>query len=72
MTINVFGTLMQTTLPLFTVSLNITDKKFSEVTSLIAKAGVGLVATGGAGVWYGTCRTSGRGGRFHSSIRCRC
>jgi hypothetical protein len=54
MTINSFGTLMQSTLPLFDITLNITDKEFATVSTLVAGASVGLLATGGAGLWMWT------------------
>jgi hypothetical protein len=51
MTINSFGSLMQSTLPLFDVTLTITDAEFAKVTGLAASAGVSLAALGGGGIW---------------------
>ncbi|OCK98866.1 uncharacterized protein K441DRAFT_653219 [Cenococcum geophilum 1.58] len=51
MTINSFGNLMQSTLPLFDVTLTISDAEFTSITALAAAAGVSGIATVSAAVW---------------------
>lgn len=51
MMINSFGSLMQSTLPLFDVTLAISDAEFTKVTAWAASAGVSLAALGGGGLW---------------------
>ena len=51
MTINSFGNLMQSTLPLFDVTLTISDDEFTSITALAAAAGVSGIATVSAAVW---------------------
>ncbi|KAH8903542.1 hypothetical protein BR93DRAFT_986246, partial [Coniochaeta sp. PMI_546] len=49
MTINSFGNLMQTTMPLFHVTLTISEEEFKEILPTIAIAGVGAAAAVAAG-----------------------
>lgn len=49
MTINSFGNLMQTTMPLFHVTLAISEEEFKEILPTIAIAGVGAAAAVAAG-----------------------
>jgi hypothetical protein len=50
-TINSFGSLMQSTMPLFSATLAISDAEFATVTGLAVAGGVGLAGLGGGGVW---------------------
>jgi hypothetical protein len=50
-TINAFGNLMQTTMPLFNVTLAITDAEFKEMAPLVTVAGLGLATAVAAGSW---------------------
>lgn len=52
MTVNAFGTLMQSTLPLFDETLTITDGEFTTIVTLSATAGAGIIAAAGGGVWW--------------------
>src|SRR5436189_5453327 len=50
-TINTFGNLMQTTLPLFDVTLAVKDEEFSTVAGLSGITGLSLATSIGAGGW---------------------
>lgn len=50
-TINSFGALMQSTLPLFSATLSISDAEFTHIPILAAFAGASLLTTGSAGIW---------------------
>src|SRR4051794_1947531 len=60
-TINALGTLMQTTMPLFSVALSITDAEFKEIVPKIAAAGAGLAAafTAGSLIYFGAAALLG-------------
>ena len=52
MVVNSFGTLMQSTLPLYDRTITITDLEFATVMSLSATAGAGIAVVGGGALWY--------------------
>src|SRR5213083_1441506 len=60
-TINAFGNLMQTTMPLFKVTLAVTDAEFKEIAPKIAVAGVGLATalTAGGLIYFGAAAALG-------------
>ena len=49
MTINAFGKLMQTALPLFTLILTVSDAEFATISTSLLAAGAGLTTPIGAG-----------------------
>jgi len=61
MTVNAFGILMQSTLPLFGETVTITDGEFAIIAALTGVAGAGALAAAGGSIWL-TVAASSLGG----------
>ena len=62
MTVNTFGILMQSTLPLFNELYVVTDSEFATIATLSGIAGAGVVGLAGGGAWWAMAAAGAAGG----------